>query len=71
MKPSHKNPHAVALGHLGGAKGGRATAASRTEEERSEYARAAALARWAKPEWKSTARRKAWGQMIRQGRGRR
>jgi hypothetical protein len=47
-----KNPHAVALGRKGGikggAKGGKATAAARTPEERSEAARKAVNARWAK-----------------------
>ncbi len=42
-----KNPAAVALGKLGGAKGGKARAARLTKEERSEAARKAALARWA------------------------
>jgi len=41
-----KNPHAVALGRLGGRKGGTARAAKLTPEERSEIARKAALARW-------------------------
>jgi hypothetical protein len=43
-----KNPAAVALGKLGGAKGGRARAAKMTQEERRESARKAALARWGK-----------------------
>lgn len=41
-----KNPAAVALGLLGGAKGGRARAARMTPEERRESARRAAEARW-------------------------
>ena len=41
-----KNPAAVALGRLGGKKGGKARAANMTAEERSESARKAALARW-------------------------
>ena len=41
-----KNPAAVALGKLGGAKGGNARAAKMTPEERRESARKAALARW-------------------------
>lgn len=45
-----KNPHAVALGRLGGRKGGpaggRARAKSLSARRRSEIARAAALARW-------------------------
>jgi hypothetical protein len=41
-----KNPAAVALGKLGGAKGGRARAAKMTPEERQESARKAAAARW-------------------------
>ena len=43
-----KNPAAVALGRLGGRKGGKARAAKLTPEERSEIARKAAKARWAK-----------------------
>jgi hypothetical protein len=43
-----KNPAAVALGRLGGAKGGMARAAKLTSEERRESARKAALARWKK-----------------------
>ncbi len=43
-----KNPYAVALGRKGGLKGGPARAASMTPEERSESARKAVLARWAK-----------------------
>ena len=41
-----KNPAAVALGRLGGLKGGKARAAKMTPEERSEAARKAARARW-------------------------
>jgi hypothetical protein len=41
-----KNPAAVALGRLGGQKGGKARAAKMTPEERSEQARKAASARW-------------------------
>ena len=43
-----KNPAAVALGRLGGAKGGKARAAKLTSEKRSEIARKAAKARWSK-----------------------
>lgn len=42
-----KNPNAVALGRLGGKKGGKARAAKLTPEQRSEIARKAAQARWA------------------------
>ena len=41
-----KNPAAVALGRLGGVKGGKARAARLTAEQRSEIARKAAAARW-------------------------
>lgn len=41
-----KNPAAVALGRLGGKKGGKARAARMTAAERSEAARKAAQARW-------------------------
>jgi hypothetical protein len=43
-----KNPAAVALGRLGGLKGGKARAAKLSAEERSELARRAAQARWSK-----------------------
>lgn len=43
-----KNPAAVALGRLGGKKGGKARAKSLTPEQRSEIARLAAQARWKK-----------------------
>lgn len=43
-----KDPAAVALGRKGGLKGGKARAASMTPEQRSEAARKAAQARWAK-----------------------
>lgn len=43
-----KNPAAVALGRLGGLKGGKARAASLSKERRSEIAKKAAKARWAK-----------------------
>ena len=43
-----KNPAAVALGRLGGLKGGKARAAKLSPERRKEIARKAALARWGK-----------------------
>jgi hypothetical protein len=46
--PSEKNPHAVALGKLGGLKGGPARAKKLSAEERKESARKAAKARWSK-----------------------
>ena len=53
LKPSEpepdigdKNPHAVALGRLGGKKGGRARADKLTPEQRREIAKKAAAARW-------------------------
>ena len=45
-----KNPAAVALGRLGGKRGGKARAAALTPEERSAIARHAAEVRWAKKE---------------------
>jgi hypothetical protein len=42
-----KNPAAVALGRLGGAKGGAARAAKLTPEQRSAIAKKAAAKRWA------------------------
>jgi len=41
-----KNPHAVALGRLGGLKGGKARARKLTYEQRREIAQKAARARW-------------------------
>jgi len=41
-----KNPHAAALGRLGGMKGGPARAAKLSAAQRSEIARKAAAARW-------------------------
>ena len=41
-----KNPHAVALGRLGGLKGGKARANKLTPERRKEIARKAAESRW-------------------------
>jgi hypothetical protein len=41
-----KNPAAVALGRLGGPKGGKARAKKLSAKQRSESARKAALARW-------------------------
>jgi hypothetical protein len=43
-----KNPAAVALGRLGGLKGGKARAAKMTPEQRKEIAKKAAQARWKK-----------------------
>ena len=54
-----KNPNAVALGKLGGSKGGKVRAAKLTPEERSESARKAAVARWARE--KKTGRKKKEG----------
>ena len=49
-EPSIKNPAAVALGRLGGLKGGPARAKKLTPEQRKEIARKAARARWKKEE---------------------
>jgi hypothetical protein len=43
-----KNPAAVALGRLGGAKGGKARAKTLTAKKRKEIAKNAALKRWNK-----------------------
>jgi len=43
-----KNPHAVALGRLGGLKGGKARAEKLSAKKRSEIAQMAAKARWKK-----------------------
>jgi hypothetical protein len=45
---SAKNPHAVALGRLGGLKGGMARAAALAPRKRSQIAARAAKARWGK-----------------------
>lgn len=45
-KAEGKNPHAVALGRLGGLKGGKARAEKLTLEQRKEIARKAAAKRW-------------------------
>lgn len=47
-KLKKKNPAAVALGKLGGSKGGKIRAKKLSPERRSEIARKAALARWGK-----------------------
>lgn len=45
---AEKNPAAVALGRLGGLKGGRARAKNLTAEKRTAIAKKAAKARWKK-----------------------
>jgi hypothetical protein len=47
-EPTTKNPHAVALGRLGGLKGGHARKAALTSERRKEIAQKAIAARWNK-----------------------
>jgi hypothetical protein len=46
--PATKNPAAVALGRLGGLRGGKARAESLTPERKREIARFAAQTRWKK-----------------------
>lgn len=46
LETGGKNPAAVALGRLGGKKGGKARAAKLTPEQRREIAKKAAAARW-------------------------
>lgn len=48
LTPDGKNAAAVALGRLGGQKGGKARAAKLSAKERSEIAKKAAAARWKK-----------------------
>lgn len=48
--PVVKNPAAVALGRLGGLKGGVARARKLSKSKRSEIAKKAARARWKTPE---------------------
>ena len=45
---ARKNPHAVALGRLGGQKGGHARAKRLSPSKRTQIARHAAKSRWAK-----------------------
>jgi hypothetical protein len=45
---AEKNPHAVALGRLGGLRGGKARAERLNPEKRREIARSAARSRWSK-----------------------
>jgi len=45
-KESDKNPHAVALGRLGGQKGGKARAKKLSARKRKQIAKKAARARW-------------------------
>ena len=52
-KKKEKNPHAVALGRLGGLKGGKARTSKLTPEQRRELARKAVQARWARKKKKS------------------
>lgn len=47
-KPKEKNPAAVALGRLGGLKGGKARAAKLSKAKRKAIAEKAAKARWGK-----------------------
>jgi hypothetical protein len=47
-QPDSKNPAAVALGKLGGLKGGRARANKLSKVRRQEIAKNAAAARWSK-----------------------
>ncbi len=47
-----KNPHAVAMGKLGGPKGGKARAEKLSAEERSDIAKKGAAARWKKKKLK-------------------
>jgi hypothetical protein len=48
VEPVARNPHAAALGRLGGMRGGPARAAALSPRRRREIARAAAKARWGK-----------------------
>lgn len=48
LRKKRKNPAAVALGRLGGLKGGAARARILSETERTDIARRAAQARWQK-----------------------
>jgi hypothetical protein len=52
--PPKKNPAAVALGRLGGLKGGKARAAKLSAKKRSAIAKKAAKARWDQDRRKAT-----------------
>jgi hypothetical protein len=56
-----KNPAAVALGRLGGKKGGQARAKKLTAEQRREIAKKAAEARWKKRNQSSSSSGGAFG----------
>ena len=45
-KPDVRNPHAVALGSLGGKKGGKSRAAKLSKKQRTQIAKRAASVRW-------------------------
>jgi len=47
-KSQGKNPNAVALGRLGGLKGGKARASKLSPEQRKDIAKKAAQKRWSK-----------------------
>jgi hypothetical protein len=47
-EPREKNPHAVALGKLGGSKGGKIRAGKLSPAKRRAIAKKAAKARWAR-----------------------
>lgn len=49
QKPKKKNPAAVAMGRLGGKKGGKARAQKLSPARRKEIAAKAARARWGSP----------------------
>jgi hypothetical protein len=48
LTKTEKNPAAIALGRLGGLKGGKARAEKMTAKQRAEIAKRAAQARWKK-----------------------
>jgi hypothetical protein len=56
MAKKRKNPYAVALGRKGGKAGGKARAANMTPEQRSDSARNAVMARWAKTKEKTNSK---------------
>ena len=45
-EPDKRNPHAVALGRMGGKRGGKARAKALTPQRRSQIAKEAAKKRW-------------------------
>lgn len=67
-EPIHKkNPHAVALAKLGARKGGLARAANMSKRKRSESARKAVNARWARYREEKLVMQEPDGRQVKKG----